>query len=536
MRKFTCFAVAILSVIGLSSCGKENPEKEIPVESIELNLKEVYDLSFNGSKKLSSFNKDAETAYAKYRLVLEAKTIPENANEEIQWAIKTGDEWASVSSNTYKNGLVDVADRLLPRGQIEDVTVLAFTNSANAEFEFRVAKRPTMLQKVMVNSHDITVAKADTRFKLQYDFAPDDAEVSSHDFTWSTTIPENEYDEEDNSFWGYPSKLGDYFVYIEAQGIRDTCKIHVIDKFVYPMTDISVSTTSVNVNEGIIFNVSAYPEPQNATDGSVYLTINDNSIISFVSVDGYNMKIKAVKAGTATIVAKNTQETISKTINVKVNPPAVPEGYVDLGYRQSNGEPVFYGKQFLSSISNANLVEWYAWGDSAPYFSFDTGKQVWREGKEKGFIAENYKWYGGKTGGTWSQYLYIKYPNRDEQGNPVLAPEDDPVHLKYKLNFYTPTWEELLYLKNECWRGKDSGDGDNLYFSAQVNGENVMYSLPFIVTYGGKDQLNYMLIPTDRPYTCLHYDHKTRELSLMGDRNPWLGRPFLPVWRGYYKL
>lgn len=534
MRKFTCFAVTILSVIGLSSCGKENPEKEIPIESIELNLKEVYDLSLNGSKKVSGFNKEAEAAYAKYRLVLEAKTTPENATEEIQWAIKDGDEWASVSSNTYKKGLVDVADRLLPRGQIEGVTVVAFTNSTNAEFEFNVAKRPTLLQKVMLSSHDITVAKADTYFKLQYDFAPDDAEVYSSDFRWSTTIPENEYDEEDDSFWGYPSKLGDYFVYVEAQGLRDTCKIHVIDEFVRPMTDISVSTTSVQVNEGMIFSVTAFPEPQDATDGSVYLTINDNSIISYVSSEGYTRKIKAMKAGTATIVVKNTGATISKTINVTVNPPAVPEGYVDLGYRQSNGEPVFYGKEFLCDSNG--IVEWYAWGDPAPYFSYDTGKQVWRDEKKDGYIAENYKWYGGKTGGAWSKYLYIKYPNTDEQGNPILAPEHDPVQLRYKLKFHTPNWEELLYLKKECWNSQDSGDGMHLYFATQVNGKPVTYSLPFIATYGGKEQWGYMLIPSDRPYTCLHYDPKTRVLSLMGDRNPWLGRPFLPVWRGYFML
>ena len=97
----------------------------------------------------------------------------------------------------------------------------------------------------------------------------------------------------------------------EDGGKTATCSVTVKEKL-YPVTDVTLDKTSVELTEGDVTILTATVNPFNASNKNVYWTSNDQSV---ATVDNAG-KVTAVKAGSATITV--TTEDGGKTATCKV--------------------------------------------------------------------------------------------------------------------------------------------------------------------------------------------------------------------------
>ena len=115
--------------------------------------------------------------------------------------------------------------------------------------------------------------------------------------------------------------------------------------------------------------------------------------------------------------------------------------YVDLGLS------VKWATCNVGAESPEDYGDYFAWGETEPYYS-SLSPLVWKEGHEEGY-------WGGNSYFDYDSSLrppsYRKY--RDD-GNTVLAPEDDAAHVNWGGEWRMPTreeFQELLDKKNCTW-------------------------------------------------------------------------------------
>ena len=120
-----------------------------------------------------------------------------------------------------------------------------------------------------------------------------------------------------------------------------------------------------------------------------------------------------------------------------------------------NGKTVKWASFNLGASKPEEYGDYYAWGEREPYYkeghSQDEPCLAWKNGKEKGYNWESYKWYAGKE---YTLTKFTKYNYNNSYGIidniKSLEFEDDAARVELGGNWRIPTKEELDALCKDC--------------------------------------------------------------------------------------
>lgn len=510
------------------------PPPEVNISTITLSGDLAFD--FIEEKLITKTIKKGDHFTSGTQLYLNVSTIPSTATEDIIWTVDDfGTKMVSVNQDPHKShALIVVADRKFDCYYNAPVTITATSKSGNAtaSFDFYIENRPVPLERVTLSSHVIRISdNEDFSSYLTFNYYPEEAALflDSSDITWSANSDDLDIYTEDVECWIYGGKPGKYQIILDVAGKRDVCNVEVVSSAV-KVTGIAANQTSVTVNEGYRFSVTALALPENATNNGLIWDIGDESIINVYSRTNNVCEFKAMSMGKTELTIRTVDGNYEARIAVTVEGPAAPDGFMDIGYRMSNGEPVFFSQNLF--YGSDGIIPYFAWADPEPYFV----NGFWREGKTKGYIAENYKWYGGKTGGTWWTYKVINYRG-EENWYAGMVDEDDPVQKYWGFKFHIINPYELDWMLSADEYDYDSIVGGK--FKARYGDK--WYSFPILPTMRGKEETHYSTIFTSCAYNgCVFSLNRNEYPEVIYHYTftvcPWFGNPVLPVWRGYYMI
>lgn len=175
----------------------------------------------------------------------------------------------------------------------------------------------------------------------------------------------------------------------------------------------------------------------------------------------------------------------------------IPRGAVDLGFQSKLKDGTLYNLYWASSnLCETGLCthpedygDYYAWGSTETHYS-GLEPLTWKEGKEDGYIWDNYKWSGG------DDYKITKYCTEEYEehwagegecdNTSLLDLEDDVAHLKLGGKWRTPTSREFLNLINNCTTEWTSVNGVSGMKFTGPNGNSIF--LPAAGRMNGIDQ------------------------------------------------
>lgn len=225
-------------------------------------------------------------------------------------------------------------------------------------------------------------------------------------------------------------------------GITANCEVVVGQ----PVTGIALDKTSLDLEIGDTWPLSAFVSPSEAINKGISWSI-DNSSVATVSNNGL---VTALSKGKATIIAMAKDGSgITVKCEVVVSNPGPTEA-VYLGTHTSDGYRLYWAKSNLSSNGLCSKPEeygdYYAWGETAP-------KDV--------FYWLSYKWCNGSD-----RFSIKKYNTRSSYGTvdnkTQLEPEDDAAHITLGGSWRLPTDAEWTELVNNCictWTNDYNGTG-----------------------------------------------------------------------------
>ena len=128
--------------------------------------------------------------------------------------------------------------------------------------------------------------------------------------------------------------------------------------------------------------------------------------------------------------------------------------------------------------------DYFAWGEAEPYYS-SLSPLTWKDGKEKGFWNQSYKYCKNTEN---SSFVYTKYNKTDGKNKLDLA--DDVANIKLKGNWRIPTvseWEKLMVKDNYTWTLYDNGKIRGYIVTSKVKGyEGNKIFLPAASDFMGK--------------------------------------------------
>ena len=234
-----------------------------------------------------------------------------------------------------------------------------------------------------------------------------------------------------------------------------------------PVESITLDKEDVTLYVGETATLVATVLPENATDKTIRWSSDKESVVT-VSQDGV---IKAVGMNDiwgigmdwATITATAVEGGKTATCNVIILAP--PEA-VDLGLS------VKWASSNLGALNAADYGDYYAWGETEPYYSLRS-PMTWNPDKEeKGYYFQNYRWS--------SDYKMTKYCTNPDTGYEgftdgltVLLPEDDAVVAKLGGHWRMPTRAEQEELRRDCTWEWTSMNGVNGYQVTGLNGNSI---------------------------------------------------------------
>lgn len=197
-----------------------------------------------------------------------------------------------------------------------------------------------------------------------------------------------------------------------------------------PVSSISLSESSLNLEKGSSAQLTATIAPTNATELSVRWVSSDDSI---VTVD-QNGNVSAVAEGTATVTAYASNG-LSASCNVTVIPPLTETGKtfeaVDLGLS------VKWATFNIGATRPEEYGEFFSWGELMTH-------------KEEGYNWSSYMWCDG------TETSMTKYNTKSEYGLidniTTLLSEDDVAQVELGGNWRIPTRFELDELRDHCYR------------------------------------------------------------------------------------
>ena len=253
----------------LHSCGEET----IPVSSIELN-------------KTSLVMMEGEEA------TLTATVKPADATEK------------TVSWRTTDESIVSVNNGRLKALKPGNALVTAMAGGKSESCSIRVEQRTVAVTSVELDRKTLEMTEGD-EVTLTATVKPDDA--TDKTVTWSTsdasvaTVTDGKVK---------ALKAGTATITAKAGDKTSTCAVTVQAK-VIPVTSMWLDKSELELTEGDEAVLTATVMPENATDKTVTWTSSNTSVATVT-----NGKVKAVKAGTATITAKAGDKSAKCTVTV----------------------------------------------------------------------------------------------------------------------------------------------------------------------------------------------------------------------------
>lgn len=211
-------------------------------------------------------------------------------------------------------------------------------------------------------------------------------------------------------------------------GFTATCAVTV---GTIPVTAVSLSQTSLMLDIGETFILTATLTPADATDKSITWAAMPNDVVTLIDEgDDFSRGFKASGEGNAviTVYALGGKGVVKAECNVSVK-KVIPAGAVDLGLG------VYWAECNLGASSPEGYGDYYAWGEVKP---------------KDDYSWATYKWSNGALNKLTKYCPKDKASYWDGEGDPdkkeVLDPEDDAAHVQLGGNWRMPTAEELRAL------------------------------------------------------------------------------------------
>lgn len=156
----------------------------------------------------------------------------------------------------------------------------------------------------------------------------------------------------------------------------------------------------------------------------------------------------------------------------------MPEA-IDLGIKV-NGKTIKWASCNLGASSPEEYGDYYAWGETAPYYSSQS-PLTWKNGKSAGYSWASYKWWGG------SSSTLTKYNTKEscgvvdnitelQRGEKSGETVDDAARAKLGGKWRIPTDAEWTELRTKCiwtWVTNYNGSGINGRLITATNGNSI---------------------------------------------------------------
>ena len=380
-----------------------------------------------------------------YDLTSNAKTIEIEVQSNTQYSVSVSDNWVK---QTGTKGLTK--------------NVLVFSVEENTSYDNRSATITIKPQNATVQEQVISVKQAQkdamavdkTNFDMPYGGGGIEVKVEanvSFDVTpnvdWihyvstkalsnSTvilTIDEN---------MTYASREGKIEIKQKNGSLSHTVTVKQAGRIA--VTSLKLNKTALDLKEGDVESLVATVTPDNATDKTVTWSSTDTTI---ATVDS-NGKVKAIKGGSTTIMARVGDKLATCSVTVE----KLPNGAVNLGLS------VLWAECNLGASTSEAYGDYYAWGETETktYYNWST-----------------YKWcnYGSFSSLT-------KYNTSSSSGTidnkTVLEKADDVAHAKLGDKWRMPTDAEWKELQENCtlsWTAQSGVKG--LLITSNKNGTSV---------------------------------------------------------------
>ena len=207
---------------------------------------------------------------------------------------------------------------------------------------------------------------------------------------------------------------------------------------------ISLNTTELELLIGETSTITATILPETAICKAVTWSSSDESV-AVVSSTGL-VTGKAVGSAVVTVTATDGGKVATCNVTVIGSSAHVPKA-VDLGLPSG----IKWASFNLGASKPEGYGDFYAWGETEPYYS-SQDPLVWKEGyEEKGYYWTTYKWCLGNS------RSLTKYCTRATYGNDgfidsktVLDPEDDAASVHLGGKWRIPTADDLKELYEKC--------------------------------------------------------------------------------------
>lgn len=200
-----------------------------------------------------------------------------------------------------------------------------------------------------------------------------------------------------------------------------------------PLQQISLDRSSLTLNVGDEDQLTATVSPEDAFYRALDWSSTNENIVT-VSHDG---SIRAVGAGSATIIVKAKD---GCGVNATCTVTIVDDRYIDLGLKDVNGKPIYWGRTNLGAdiTKPEDPGKYFAWGETTGFLSSESHTFDWN----------NYSLCLG------SDKTLQKYNTNSYYGNVdnvrTLIPEDDAAYQSLGGNWRIPTKEEFDQLLEQC--------------------------------------------------------------------------------------
>ena len=446
VMKKSILLLAAFAVMFAAGCRKDPTAGEIAVEAISI-----------ASPELDADGYFCATVGQAYEVV--ADVLPLDATQPLVWSPDSL-VYVVPSSEDPLNHTVTMG--VLGDG-LTSVTVSA--GDVSATMKLSISEPPVELKKIIFDASDVTVTEGES-VGIHYSLVPENAENMS-DWKWSihpSGVVSYEYEEND-TYAVTADAPGTATVTLTAGGISASCKITVVSSYV-PVSSISASDVSVNVYDR--FSVPVTVMPSDATTKGVRFEVADPDILDYEGSIGSEGNFIALKTGTTTVTAASLDNKAGKSCQFKVtvSERPLPDKSVDLGIRDwDTGLPVLFRTCNLGSEATLDAGYLYAWGDPEPYY-YSKSPYTWKDGKEEGYVLENYKWYDSVT------KKYTRYVRADGgDGKKVLEAADDPASIALGGKWCVPRAQDLVDLWNRCSRTEEVRSGiHGMTFTSTVAG------------------------------------------------------------------
>lgn len=233
---------------------------------------------------------------------------------------------------------------------------------------------------------------------------------------------------------------------------------------------VSLNKTSVSLYEGGSTTIKASVSPSNAKNKNIAWSSSDEAIATVK--DGV---IQAIAPGKAIIKATSVDGS-NKYAECEVFVRAPSDGtanghdYVDLGIRDSEGNPIFWATMNIGASSETGYGYYYAWGETTTKSSYTIANYKWNTPGSTDKLGYNKYQIADNSKGIW----YDESGNFIGDGLTTLEAEDDAATANWGDGWRMPTKEEMEALIKNC---------------------NLSFEYPMIKISNKDDNTKFILLP-----------------------------------------